>query len=482
MINKKVVLFLYLFIIISTLLNGNSPKKIIVGIYDDPPAIYLENNFPSGYFFDIFDELFKNNGYIPEYKYGSWDEIVTWLKSGKVDAVFDIASTEERKDDFDFNNETIFLSWGVIYGRKDIVVSSFYDLENLKISVVKGDVYYEGHKDSLKEVLEALKVKAIYKETGNYNESVKQVINGEADVCVLPREFADFILRNNNSFIQTPIIFKPISVNIGFVKNSKIAKELIPIIDKIIKKEKQNKDSNYYNSINKYTNGSVIIKEKIVVKKEIDYKTLLILVFSLFLVFVLTYSIILKRKIRIMTKNLIEINEELKERSIRDYLTNIYNRRYFEEILENLFKISKSKKNSLSFIILDIDYFKRINDSFGHQVGDDVLKSVAKLLQKNIDSQFILCRYGGEEFAICLPNTDLEKAWIFAEEVRKSVEQEKFLNLENRITVTCGVSSYVDTDIGTNSLIARADEALYFGKNNGRNCTVIHSNGKIIKI
>lgn len=472
------LLLIYFIICLNIVSDLKFHQKITIGIYDDPPAIYLDNGFPSGYFFDIFDGIFKDNGYIPNYKYGTWDEIVSWLKEGKIDAVFDIASTEERKNDFDFNNETIFLSWGVIYGREKTKVSSFYDLENLRISVVENDVYYEGHKDSLKEVLEALKINAVYIETGGFNESVKKVVDGEADVCVLPREFADYILRDNKDFIQTPIIFKPVSVNIAFKKGSQISKELIPIIDDKIKKEKQDKDSNYYKSINKYTNGSVIVKEKIIIKKEIDYKTLIIEFFALGLVFIIIYSFMLKRKIKIMTKDLVKINKELKELSIKDYLTNIYNRRYFEEKVEALLKSIETQKDNLSFILIDIDYFKRINDNYGHHIGDEVLKSVGKILEKTINQDNILCRYGGEEFAICLPNYNLEDSSQIAENIRISIEKEKFSNLELKITITCGVSSTTkNADI--NNVIAKADEALYFGKNSGRNCTVVYTDDKM---
>lgn len=285
---------------------------------------------------------------------------------------------------------------------------------------------------------------------------------------MLPREFADFILRDNKNFIQTPIIFKPVSVNIAFKKGSQVSKELIPIIDERIKNEKQNKDSNYYKSINKYTNNSVIVKEKVVIKKEIDYKTLIIEFFALGLIFIIVYSFMLKRKIKMMTKNLVEINKELKELSIKDYLTNIYNRRYFEEIIQS------TGCSILSFILIDIDYFKRINDTYGHQIGDEVLKAVSKILQKNIDSQNILCRYGGEEFAICLPNYTLEYAGEMAENIRNSIEKEKFSYLELKITITCGVSSTTE-NTAINNVIAKADEALYFGKNSGRNCTVVYA-------
>lgn len=457
--------------------NIYAEKKIIIGIYDDPPAIYMTNGKPDGYFFDIFDNIFHSAGYITEYKYGDWDTICKWLENGKIDTVFDICPTEERKKIYDFNNETVFLSWGVIYGRSDLQVKSLYDLKNLRIAVVKGDIYYEGNNDSLKVVLNALKINPNFVETGGFRDCIEKVKEGKADVCVIPREFADFVLRDDKSFIQTPIIFKPTSVNIAFKKGSGISKELIPLVDKVISNQKSDENSNYYKAINKYTNNSVILKENIVVKEVASVKMILWIVGTTFFSFGILYNFALKKRIKKITFDLIKANEQLKEMANRDYLTGLYNRRIFEELFIRELALSKRYERAISVILIDIDHFKKINDTYGHQVGDIVLKKIAKLFLEKLRVGDIVCRYGGEEFAIFLPETDKENAFIVAEKLRESIENFKFeeISQELNVKITGGISEYkkgFSEDI--DKIISMADEALYVGKNSGRNKMVIY--------
>lgn len=478
MIFDKKNFAIIVFILSITFVYGNPPaKKIIIGIYDDPPAISMTNGKLDGYFYDIFDKIFREEGYETEYKYGDWDKICKWLEEGKIDTIFDICPTEDRKKNYDFNNETVFLSWGVIYGRKDVQVKSFYDLKDLNIAVVKEDIYYEGNNDSLKAVLTALNINPKFIETGGFSECITKVKEGKADVCVIPREFADFILRNDENFIQTPIIFKPTSVNIAFKKDSTISKQLIPVVDKILSAQKLDVNSNYYKAINKYTNNSVIYKDNIVIKEVVSIKTILWIIGTISLLSGVFYNFALKKKIKKMTFDLIKANEQLKELANKDYLTGLYNRRFFEELFIRELALAKRYERPISVILVDIDYFKKVNDTYGHKAGDTVLKGIAKLFLENLRGVDIVCRYGGEEFAIFLPETDKENAFIVAEKLRESIGKYSFeeVDVDLRVKITGGISEHrkeVSEDI--NKIISMADEALYLGKNSGRNKIVIY--------
>lgn len=169
-----------------------------------------------------------------------------------------------------------------------------------------------------------------------------------------------------------------------------------------------------------------------------------------------------------ITKYKLEINK-LK----RDYLTNLYNRFAILEKLEEL----KDKKYSL--IIGDIDYFKKINDNYGHLVGDYVLKGISDLLVKSINNKGIIGRYGGEEFIIIVPYMELNEAYNLIEKIRKLIKKTKIKVKYNDcikefyVSMTFGMT-YNNLDKNIKELISEADKALYQGKNNGRNQTNIY--------
>ncbi|MEW6553823.1 MAG: diguanylate cyclase [Actinomycetota bacterium] len=166
--------------------------------------------------------------------------------------------------------------------------------------------------------------------------------------------------------------------------------------------------------------------------------------------------------------------EGAKRMAITDGLTKIYNHRFFQELFEKEFKRASRYNSSFSLIMLDIDFFKRINDTYGHLYGDEILKEMANLVKGCLRTMDILARYGGEEFAILLPETDLEDAVFTADRIRMAVENHDFPQSKGRpvkVTVSQGVTSFPSPDIEKRSdIVAKADAALYEAKEAGRNC------------
>lgn len=180
----------------------------------------------------------------------------------------------------------------------------------------------------------------------------------------------------------------------------------------------------------------------------------------------------LSHLISVSTQELEDIQKELKVLASTDPMTKLYNRRYFTDISLNFCKISQREKKSLSIIMLDIDKFKNINDTYGHTVGDLVLISLAELLQKSLRKSDIICRHGGEEFVVLLPETDLQGAAVVAEEIRKAVEKAS-VQIENntiKFTISLGVSEInFEKEQTIEEALNRADDAMYESKNSGRN-------------
>lgn len=155
-----------------------------------------------------------------------------------------------------------------------------------------------------------------------------------------------------------------------------------------------------------------------------------------------------------------------------DGLTELYNHRYFQEQIRMQIEQSKRYNHNFSLIIIDIDFFKKFNDTFGHQSGDAVLRQVAQTLKKNVRATDIVCRYGGEEMSIILPNTGKDEAFSTAQKICERVASKKFKlagDKETNVTISLGVSTFPYDGDSASSIIEAADKRLYNAKNNGRN-------------
>ena len=192
----------------------------------------------------------------------------------------------------------------------------------------------------------------------------------------------------------------------------------------------------------------------------------------------------LMQKLEKTNNELTEANERLNQAAITDGLTGLHNRRYFDERLDEELKRSRRAKTDISLILCDIDYFKPYNDTYGHQMGDDCLKRVSKIIAANFKrSGEVTARYGGEEFVIILPNTNAENALQSAEALRKSLFNAKIPHekskVESFVTMSLGLvsisgNSPVIHDVTNEKIIGMADEMLYRAKEEGRNRVIIY--------
>jgi len=165
--------------------------------------------------------------------------------------------------------------------------------------------------------------------------------------------------------------------------------------------------------------------------------------------------------------------EETEKEVLLDSLTGLNNRKAFDIKLNDLCEKFDQNEGFFSVAMLDIDYFKKFNDQYGHQVGDEVLRIVGSHLKKNLKGKDIPSRYGGEEFIILLPDTKLDKAYIVAEQIRENISKKRLKIKKTEqtlgnITVSVGVSEIREGDTAI-SVVERADSALYLAKNSGRN-------------
>ena len=164
------------------------------------------------------------------------------------------------------------------------------------------------------------------------------------------------------------------------------------------------------------------------------------------------------------------------EMAITDALTSLFNRRYMESHLGTLVEQASARNKPLAVLVLDIDYFKSINDSHGHDAGDDVLREFALRIKRSIRGIDLACRYGGEEFVIVMPETDMAVAAMVAERLRRRIAAEPFAIQQGArnipVTISIGLAALRGRNENAATVLKRADQALYRAKRDGRNRVV----------
>jgi diguanylate cyclase (GGDEF)-like protein len=174
-------------------------------------------------------------------------------------------------------------------------------------------------------------------------------------------------------------------------------------------------------------------------------------------------------------KEIETLYQEVERRSRIDPLTELSNRRSFSCDALRFFQLAIRHQKKLSCAMLDIDFFKKVNDTYGHDIGDKVLVAVAKACKKQLRKTDLLARFGGEEFCFLFPETDLNGAAIIAENIRDAISKLEFDSEKNRfsVTVSIGISKLLDSNDSMENMLKRSDESLYKAKENGRNRVVI---------
>ena len=176
---------------------------------------------------------------------------------------------------------------------------------------------------------------------------------------------------------------------------------------------------------------------------------------------------IIQQKLSLRTTELLKKNLALQDLSITDKLTQLHNRLKLDEQFNFNLEYCKRYDADFSIILLDIDFFKKVNDTFGHQIGDQVLVTLANILKNNIRKTDIVGRWGGEEFLILCANSKIEEAFLLSDKLKNLIENENF-DMVGNITASFGITCFKEKDTES-TMIARADDALYSAKNKGRN-------------
>lgn len=232
--------------------------------------------------------------------------------------------------------------------------------------------------------------------------------------------------------------------------------------------ESINKNSSIKEALNfikkKHYKRAVVVDDDGKLAGIISQKELISLTYSKWVVLMKEYQ----EELSEINTMLQDKNREYETIASTDSLTGLYNRYKFSELYLSSFLAMKQRHNDMSLIILDIDFFKKVNDTFGHNAGDKVLVQVSHSLLKTLRNIDIVCRWGGEEFVVLLPTASLENASILADKIRVHIEELE-IDIVGHVTASFGVAQVLENE-EMQAVIERADKALYLAKQSGRNC------------
>ncbi len=401
-------------------------------------------------YFQIFAQtLAKDFKVIPT---ETWSQSIEFAKQRKCD-IFSLAmETPKRKEYMNFTSPYLVIPLVVTTKIEVPFVSEITDLEKKKIGICKGYAFAE-----------ILKTKYPYLdivEVEDVDDGLKRVNSGELFGYIGTLASIGYKLQNGyiGKLKITGKIDEAWTLGIGVRNDDPL---LLSILQKAV------------NSLSQEQNRKIFNKWiSIKYDKEVDY-TILWKVIAFFS-FILVIGYYLYRKQHYLKESLQEANEKLEvayealqEVAITDKLTQLYNRHKLDEVLIMEKNRVDRYGGSFGIVILDIDYFKNINDTYGHHVGDSVLQELSVLLQENSRSSDVIGRWGGEEFLIIAPNLGKDEIENFAHNLKDKISKHLFKNTDN-ITVSMGISVYQGDEDIEKSLV-RADQALYVSKNSGRN-------------
>jgi len=390
-----------------------------------------------------------------------WHKMIEKIKNRKTDMFLAIVSTPDRNKYMNFTSS--YLNFPTVIVTRDDVgyIKNLGQLSNKKVAVEKSFFTQELiHKKNKKIQLIT---------TNTTKEALTKVYDGSAYAYIgtLPNighfikelNYTNLKINGETSF-ETKLSFST-RKDLPHLNNI-----LQKVLDTITEKEH---DDIYYKWIN------------ITYTKTFDYQVIIISTFFIFLILLVFYyrNQSLEKELRVkeeVAKELKDLNSLLEQKNMTlrdisetDSLTKLANRRKIDSFLEA--EIDRSSRFSLplSILMIDIDFFKKVNDSYGHKIGDAVLKQIAQLLSGSVRRYDLVGRWGGEEFLIICPNSNIKQSYFLAEKIKDKISEYKFQNMNNKhITISCGISQYTSYE-SVDDLINKADKELYNAKHRGRN-------------
>ncbi len=406
-------------------------------------------------YYDLFEKILSSKFELVKTK--SWSQSLKYIQEHKCDMLALSVETPERKKHLNFSSYYLDVPLVIATRVNAPFINHILNIEGEKIGITKDDAFVKILRKKYPS-LELVEVSGIH-------DGLDKVKSGQiyAYIDTLASVGYEF---QSNYFGELKIAGKlseSLKLSIAVNKEEEV---LLNILQKVI--------NNITNEVHRE-----IFNKWIPVKYEegVDYDLIVkIVLAALFLIFLIIYwntKIIKANKLLKEAQVAIELkNKELNTLAITDKLTNLYNRRKLEELISSELNRSERFNHTFGLAILDIDYFKNVNDTYGHQIGDEVLIEFASILQTNLRKTDYVGRLGGEEFIVICPESTIAEVTDLMEIFRVKIENHTFNSIKNK-TASFGVTISKKGDT-VDTLIKRADKALYEAKNSGRNKVLVN--------
>ena len=438
--------------------------ELVVVIPHDYPPYYIlnENDQPDGFAIKVFEAVALRAGLRYRYEIKqNWTDVCNALKDGSADIIPILGQTLKREEFALFTSAVETFPVSIFVRDSNVDIHKLGDLNNQKVAVVQDEC---GHQ------LLTGKKKISLSIFNSFQIAFHSLISGQVDAMVYPQTVMLNIVNEYGLSDKIRVIKPPL---VEIKRGIAVQKSALQLRQKLELSLLAFITSEQYKQI--YRDWFVHEKPFWDVEKVFwSMAVLMIFLIAIFLIFrqreLMALNASLQQQIDDATNQLSQSNDYLRDLTVTDTLTGISNRRAFENSLQELMSQAHRYKNNFSMLIFDIDDFKRLNDEYGHDMGDRVLKELVDRINEIVRDVDVLSRWGGEEFTILMLQTDQVGALRMAERCRQIVADTLFDEV-GPVTISLGVTEYLPDD-NERKFFKRADDALYQAKAEGKNRVV----------
>ncbi len=432
-------------------------RTVVVGVYRNSPKIFMdEEGRPRGFFVELLEAMAADSGWRLEWRPCPWERCLDLLADGTLDLMPDVAWTSERARRLRFGSEVALSSWSVFYTRPEHPLYSLLELDGARVAVVRGSVQYQ----ALRGLARELAIEPRYLEVPEMAAAFRSVRDGEADAALVNVYFGRRHARGYG-LSDSRVVVRPALLYIAASPGA--ADALLPVIDDHLRAWKQDRDSVYHRALQHW-----LVRDRGRLARGLFRGLLLGLAAALFLLgLVLLFRALLRRR----TAELEAKQRHLDHLAHHDPLTGLPNRLLFFDRLEQSIRRGHRQRRGFALLFLDLDQFKQINDTFGHELGDRLLKQVAERLCSAVRESDTVARIGGDEFAVILEGLQAPSDVVVGVQHLVQAFEEPFDVGGHRFTVSCsiGIALYPQDGEDVHTLLRNADTAMFRAKAAGRN-------------
>ncbi len=430
-------------------------RTVAVGIYQNSPKVFVdEKGRPQGFFIDLLEAVAQREGWSLGYRRCKWQRCLELLEQGDIQLMPDVAYSAERTRHFVFGEEVALSSWSAFYTLPDQPLYSLKELDGETVAVVRASIQFR----ALREQVAELGLHLGYREVDSMDEVFRLVTSGEVRAGLVNtyygrRNAPRYGLQPSSVLVQPTLLY--------FAANPSSA-GLLAVIDDYLRAWKQDRHSIYHQALARWLEPKPRLAPWI-----LWLGAAALLAVGILLLLVLLFRTLLRRR----TAQLERQQRHLDHLAYHDVLTGLPNRLLFFDRLEQSIRRAHRNGQGMALLFLDLDQFKQVNDTFGHALGDELLKQVAERLRRAVRESDTVARIGGDEFAIVMDAVNEPADVVAGVRHISALFREPFTVGAHSFTITfsIGVSLFPQDGEDGQTLLRNADTAMFRAKAAGRN-------------